>query len=721
MIQLLQLFCFCPLFALQLTYKLKGQNNIYSEKFTLSQSGVAKYTSGSTAWTGITQGSFSIGGTRGDTYSISLSTGNNGWQSGSWLAIYGPYNQLFFRGWPFTGSMSLSLRIPLIKGDTWKYTNVEQSSNWYTTTPSGSNWSEKAGGGSFPCNNRIYLFRSFDGDTTMTAYEVSVKYRYGIAVYINGEEVYRDLIQEGPITTSSRCIAQYGSASFQNFIRHAKNIRNSNTMAVLIIPYGSVSTIDFDAWVSLYTSSYTNGDCYNPPLTSSSLTDWDTTTSQYVSDSVTFSALANVQANGIALTLGSLGTVTFTIAYGKSGNVYRNARTKSYLITYASFISWGYADMVDRQFLFEPSSPVTVKELSPLVCKPSGAVVTPLLYNYEKYVCYVGEYCHITAVSAPSDCCYSTLTSLPSGLKISDFYPDIKGTPTEASSEQWITVFHTQNGLEQMFRIKLEIKDNGNVVYDGSPYTFETWQTVSIIPTLRSITGMMSISPSLPSGLSFDSSSGTISGSPQEAQSQTKYTITSSGKSIGTVSITVVSRITSFSYPESSYHLKEHNYVNLVPPTVGYVVVYSLSGNLPPRLEFNSTNGKISGYVSQFEGYRVMTVTAKGLASEKSTTVTFYYDENIWEVILPYIAAGLLVLIIILVIVTIMIKPKGKKELPITKPSKEAASVSHSQVTVNVTPQVQPPPMQTATTVQPTPILTPLPTQFPVSNPPPAG
>jgi len=82
-----------------------------------------------------------------------------------------------------------------------------------------------------------------------------------------------------------------------------------------------------------------------------------------------------------------------------------------------------------------------------------------------------------------------------------------------------------------------------SITYSGSPFTFNQDVAISsITPSNSGDSATWSISPSLPSGLSIDSSTGVISGTPTVTASSASYVITatnSCGSDTATISVTV--------------------------------------------------------------------------------------------------------------------------------------------------------------------------------------
>lgn len=85
-----------------------------------------------------------------------------------------------------------------------------------------------------------------------------------------------------------------------------------------------------------------------------------------------------------------------------------------------------------------------------------------------------------------------------------------------------------------------------NLNYSGSPYTWTVGQKINpVAPAIVGIPKSYSIAPALPSGISLDSITGVISGTPNSTSNNTNYIITASnsgGQTTTSIQITVVNR-----------------------------------------------------------------------------------------------------------------------------------------------------------------------------------
>ena len=158
-------------------------------------------------------------------------------------------------------------------------------------------------------------------------------------------------------------------------------------------------------------------------------------------------------------------------------------------------------------------------------------------------------------------------------------------------------------------------------------------QTVSIpAMTLPGLTGTITYAlastPALPSGLSFDSSTGEISGTLDAAGTQAKQTYTITGTDENSKSVDyrfkIEVRKLSTTGTNASYEVKAGYPLSIAPTTSGGfgAVTYSLSPDgvkLPDGLSFSAITGAITGTPKTEFGKRTYTVTATDSADTPQT------------------------------------------------------------------------------------------------------
>jgi hypothetical protein len=147
-------------------------------------------------------------------------------------------------------------------------------------------------------------------------------------------------------------------------------------------------------------------------------------------------------------------------------------------------------------------------------------------------------------------------------------------------------------------------------------------------PTVAGTVTSYAVSPALPTGISLNSSTGAISGTPSTAQSQTTYTITAantSGTTTTTIQIAVITPISvpsSLTYPQMSITAMVGQAISPDTPTVtGTVATYTISPALPASLNLNSSTGVISGTPNSAQSQTSYTVTATNVAGSVTATL----------------------------------------------------------------------------------------------------
>jgi LysM repeat protein len=134
-----------------------------------------------------------------------------------------------------------------------------------------------------------------------------------------------------------------------------------------------------------------------------------------------------------------------------------------------------------------------------------------------------------------------------------------------------------------------------------------------------------SISPSAPTGTSFNTSTGLLSGTPKSVQSATTYTITATNATSSasqTFSLTVTLAAPAFTLSSGSESKAQNTAITgyTISSTGGVIASYSISPSAPAGTSFNTSTGLLSGTPSSVQSATTYTITATNATSSASQT-----------------------------------------------------------------------------------------------------
>ena len=180
----------------------------------------------------------------------------------------------------------------------------------------------------------------------------------------------------------------------------------------------------------------------------------------------------------------------------------------------------------------------------------------------------------------------------------------LSGTPTALSPPTNYTITATNSYGSDSISIEISVIQGPPVIlYAPTSHTFYENVTISLHPHISQGMGLVwTVSPALPSGLSINSSTGVISGTPNSLSSPQQYTVTATnsiGSDQATLTIQVIQSVPppSINYNPSNFILTRGVPMTEVLPSTNNTTIYSweVYPALPSGLNLNQTNGAISG------------------------------------------------------------------------------------------------------------------------------
>lgn len=232
---------------------------------------------------------------------------------------------------------------------------------------------------------------------------------------------------------------------------------------------------------------------------------------------------------------------------------------------------------------------------------------------------------------------YSVAPALPAGLSFNTTTGQISGTPTAAAAQATYTITASNVGGSTTFGLILTVQPSGapSMLSYPNPVTLVATQPMTALnPTVIGTVLTYSVSPALPSGLSLNTATGQISGTPISVTALANYIITA-GNALGSTSFVLSLKVdavplappTGLSYPSPRTYTVGVAIAALSPTVTGTVTAYSVAPALPTGLSLNASSGQISGTPTVVSAATNYTITASN--SSGGTTFALNITVNV--------------------------------------------------------------------------------------------
>jgi hypothetical protein len=215
---------------------------------------------------------------------------------------------------------------------------------------------------------------------------------------------------------------------------------------------------------------------------------------------------------------------------------------------------------------------------------------------------------------------YSVNPALPAGLSMSASTGIITGTPTAVTIQATYVVTATNPYGQTTVNLVLAVANAApaNLAYATNPATYPVG--TAITPDAPTTTGgaptSYSVSPALPAGLSLNTSTGVITGTPTAVTAQASYTVTATN-AVGHATASLVVTVPDAAPANLAYASNPATYpvgsaitANDPTTTGGTPTSYGVSPALPAGLSLNTSTGVITGAPTAVTAQATYTVTA---------------------------------------------------------------------------------------------------------------
>lgn len=272
---------------------------------------------------------------------------------------------------------------------------------------------------------------------------------------------------------------------------------------------------------------------------------------------------------------------------------------------------------------------------------PSPQPPSGLVYSTPAAVYVVGTPINANTPSSSGGAVtsFTVNPSLPAGLGLSSSTGGISGTPTQVSSTRnyVVTASNAAGSATATLSITVNAAAPTGLVYSTNPAVYNVGVPITAnIPTSGGgVATSYTVIPTLAWGLTLNSTTGAISGTPTVVTAQTSYTViayNAGGSTSATLSIMVTNGApTTLSYSANPAVYTANTPIPVNQPTTGggEPAQYTVNPALPANLTLNPTSGAISGTPTAASPAANYTVMARNAFGQVTASLSITVESEI--------------------------------------------------------------------------------------------
>jgi hypothetical protein len=276
-----------------------------------------------------------------------------------------------------------------------------------------------------------------------------------------------------------------------------------------------------------------------------------------------------------------------------------------------------------------PSISITVNDVVPAISYANAP------FTFTKNVAITAQ-TPTNSGGTPTSC--SVSPALPAGLSLDTTTCVISGTPTSIASTATYTVTAANSGgTASGVGVSITVNDAIPAInYLPSSYSFTYTKGTAISTLTPNNTGgaitSCAVSPSVPAGLSFDTTTCSITGTPTAVTAAASYVVTATntgGSNSATITITVNDVTPSLSYAGSPFTYVKGTVITTLTPTLGGGTLTSCTSSptLPAGLSVDNSTCVISGTPTAVSSAASYTITATNSGGSSSATISITVND----------------------------------------------------------------------------------------------